>query len=116
MVTLNLSLREYYLVVDHDVYGAVSCIGRQVRQVECLVHDALTCKSSITMKQDGHHLENQSSGYKHIWENRHICSHLIKSKSLYPLALSVSTVELLSFGLSLHHWVHRFQVGRVRHE
>lgn len=36
--------------------------------------------------------------------------------SAYPLALSVSTVELLSFGLSLHHWVHCFQVGWVGHE
>lgn len=34
----------------------------------------------------------------------------------YSLALSVSAVELLSFGLSLHHWVHCFQVGWVGHE
>lgn len=35
---------------------------------------------------------------------------------LYPLALCVSTVELLRFGLALDHRVHGFQVGRVSHE
>lgn len=33
-----------------------------------------------------------------------------------PLALCVSPVELLCFGLALDHWVHRFQVGGVGHE
>lgn len=34
----------------------------------------------------------------------------------YLLPLSVSSVELLSFGLALNHWIHGLQVGGVRHE
>lgn len=34
----------------------------------------------------------------------------------YLLSLSVSPVELLSFGLALNHWIHCLQVGGVRHE
>lgn len=37
-------------------------------------------------------------------------------ESVNLLSFRVSAVELLSFGLSLHHRVHRFQVGRVGHE
>lgn len=36
--------------------------------------------------------------------------------NIYPLALSVSTVELLRFGFPLHHRIHCLQVGRVGHE
>lgn len=34
----------------------------------------------------------------------------------YLLPLSVTSVELLSFGLALNHWIHGLQVGGVRHE
>lgn len=36
--------------------------------------------------------------------------------SAYPLALCVSAVELLRFRLALHHRIHGFQVGGVRHQ
>lgn len=45
-----------YLVVDHHMYGAVCGVGRQVRQVERLVHDTLACERSITVEQNRHHL------------------------------------------------------------
>lgn len=45
-----------YLVVDDHVHGAVRGVGRQVRQVERLVHDTLACECSIAMKQNRHHL------------------------------------------------------------
>lgn len=34
----------------------------------------------------------------------------------YLLPLSVSSVELLSFGFALNHWIHGLQVGGVGHE
>lgn len=34
----------------------------------------------------------------------------------YLVPLSVTSVELLSFGLALNHWIHGLQVGGVRHE
>lgn len=34
----------------------------------------------------------------------------------YLLPLSVTSVELLGFGLALNHWIHGLQVGGVRHE
>lgn len=37
-------------------------------------------------------------------------------REVYPLALSVSAVELLRLGLSLHHRVHCFQVRWVCHK
>lgn len=48
-----------YLVVDHHVDCAVRGVGRQVRQVEGLVHDALARERSIAVQQDGHHLSNR---------------------------------------------------------
>lgn len=51
-----MDMRRFYLVVDHHVYGAVSGVGRQVGQVESLVHDSLTCERSVAVKEDGHHL------------------------------------------------------------
>lgn len=31
-------------------------VGGKVTQVKCLVHNALPCKCSISMQEDGHHL------------------------------------------------------------
>uniref|UniRef100_A0A146YLN3 Uncharacterized protein n=1 Tax=Fundulus heteroclitus TaxID=8078 RepID=A0A146YLN3_FUNHE len=76
------------LVVDHHVHGAVGGVGRQVGQVESLVHDALTREGCVSVHQDGHH----------------------------PVPLVVSAVELVGFGLALNHGVHGLQVGRVGHQ
>lgn len=46
-----------YLVVDDHVDSAVSRVGRQVTQVEGLVHDALAGKRSIPVQKDGHDLQ-----------------------------------------------------------
>lgn len=45
-----------HLIVDYHMYGSVGCVRGQVGQVECLVHDALSCKCSVPMNQDRHHL------------------------------------------------------------
>lgn len=39
------------------MHGAVSCVGRQVTQVEGLVHDALAGKRCVPMQEDGHDLQ-----------------------------------------------------------
>lgn len=46
----------------------------QIRQVECLVHNTLACEGSITVKQNRHHLWNQSTCYGRVtndvtWRN-----------------------------------------------
>lgn len=55
-----------------------------------------------------------------ILENIHgdivFCLYGKEKNSTYSLSLSVPTVELLSFGLSLHHWINGLQVGGVCHE
>lgn len=48
-----------YLVVDHDVHGAVCGVGRQVGQVEGLIDDALTGERGVSVQQDGHHLRRE---------------------------------------------------------
>lgn len=45
-----------YLVVDDHVYGAVCSVRRKVAQMEGFVDDALAGKRSVTVEQDGHHL------------------------------------------------------------
>lgn len=102
-----------YLIVDHHMYCAVCGVGRQVRQVECLINDPLACERSIAVQQNRHHLGNHATFYKHLTET---LTSTCEPRSAYPLALCVSTVELLRFSLSLDHWVHGFQVGRVSHE
>lgn len=107
-----------YLVVDHHMNGPMGGVGGQVRQVESLINDPLACKRSIAMEQDGHHLEIVDG--KMLKTQTRIIFQCIFQKiklcGMYPLALSVSNVELLGFGLSLHHRVHCFQVGGVSHE
>lgn len=48
------------------------------------------------------------------FDNLKVRSHA--GSNFYLLPLSVSSVELLSFGLALNHWIHGLQVGGVRHE
>lgn len=50
-----------YLVVDHHVHSAVGGVGRQVAQVEGLVHDALASKRGIPVQQDGHDLQTRKT-------------------------------------------------------
>lgn len=45
-----------YLVVDDDVHRAVCSVRRQVAQMESFVDDALASERSITMEENGHHL------------------------------------------------------------
>lgn len=49
-----------YLVVDHNVNGAVGGVRRQVRQVERFIDDTLTCKCCVSVEQDGHHLHTHT--------------------------------------------------------
>lgn len=48
-----------YLVIDHHVHSAMCAVGRQIAQMEGFVDDALTCKCSITMEQNGHYLKQR---------------------------------------------------------
>lgn len=48
-----------YLVVDDHVDSAVSCVGRQVAQVEGLVDDALAGKRGVPVQKDGHDLQTR---------------------------------------------------------
>ena len=73
------------LVVGDDVDGAVGGVGRQVAQVERLVHHPLTAEGRVAVQQDGHGL----------------------------LAVGVVAVELLGLRLPLHHRVDGFEVGGV---
>jgi len=50
------------LVVGHHVHGAMRGVGRQVGQVECLVHDPLARERRVPVDQDGHHLERRGGG------------------------------------------------------
>lgn len=45
-----------YLVVDHHVDRAMRGVGRQLAEVEGLVHDPLTGEGCIAVYQDRHHL------------------------------------------------------------
>lgn len=98
-----------HLIVDHHMYGAVCGVGRQVGQVERLINNPLACERSITMQQNRHHLCNHSISLETSYKQHRLMF-------AHPLALGVSTVELLRFSLSLHHWIYGFQVGRVGHE
>lgn len=48
-----------YLVVDHHMHSAMCGVGGQITQMAGFIHDALTCKCSITMEQNGHHLRQK---------------------------------------------------------
>lgn len=48
--------RETDLIVGNDVDGAAGGVVGQVRQVERLVHDALTGKGGVAVQQNGHGL------------------------------------------------------------
>lgn len=111
-----------YLVVDHHMDGTMCGVGGELTQVESLIHNSLSSKSSVTMNQDGHYLEkshhsNISLMQIYIYSTKHKkkppCT---RNNNFYLLSLSVSSVELLSFGLALNHWIHCLQVGGVRHE
>lgn len=109
-----------YLVVDHYVYCAVCGVWWQVGQVERLINDTLARECSITVQQDRHHLWNRSTFYK-CCRNTRMFSLFAKKKkktkrASHLVSFSVSAVELLCFGLSLHHWVHCFQMGGVGHQ
>lgn len=45
-----------YLVVDHHVDCTMCGVGRQLAEVEGLVHNSLPSESCVTVYQDGHHL------------------------------------------------------------
>lgn len=60
LVPLHVGLCAY-LVVDHHVHSAMCGVGRQIAQMAGFVDDALTCKCSITMKKDRHHLQQRQS-------------------------------------------------------
>lgn len=45
-----------YLVVDHHVDGTMCGVGRQLAEVEGLVHDSLPSEGCVAVYQDGHHL------------------------------------------------------------
>lgn len=85
------------------------------------------------MHQDGHHLDKSHHKFNstvnrsnrsvylvhkstftiHQMQNKPQCS---RYNNCYLFPLSVSSIELLSFGLALNHWIHCLQVGGVRHE
>lgn len=46
-----------YLVVDHHMDCTMCGIGGELTEVESLIHNSLSSKSSVPMHQDGHHLE-----------------------------------------------------------
>lgn len=46
----------HYLVVDHHVDGTMCGVGRQLAEVEGLVHDSLPSEGCVAVDQDGHHL------------------------------------------------------------
>lgn len=52
--------RHPYLVIDHDMHGAVGGIGRQVTEMEGLIDDPLAGKGGIPMDQDGHDLNGRA--------------------------------------------------------
>lgn len=97
--------------------------------MESLIHNSLSSKSSIAMNQDGHHLDRPHDRHSRadksvypLYKSRFTTSNLknkprfSRYKSHYLLSLSVSSIELFSFGLALNHWIHCLQVRRVRHE
>lgn len=86
-----------YLVVDHHVDCAVCGVGGQVRQVEGLVHDPLACEGSIAVQQDGHHLCNHSTFYKHLPHKRGERVRLPPALPSCPLCLHSRTAPLWSF-------------------
>lgn len=83
--------------------------------MEGLVNDPLACERSITVQQNGHYLRNHSASLQTSSKDEGVMFTPAPG-SAYPLALSVSAVELLRFSLALHHRIHRLQVGGVRHE
>ncbi len=60
-----------------------------------------------------HRISYASVHLRHQTQNKPPCSWC---KNCYLLSLSVSSVELLGFGLALNHWIHCLQVGGVCHE
>lgn len=54
-----------YLIIDHHMHSAMSGVGGQVRQVEGFVDYTLSCKGSITVKKDGHHLNTHPLFHEH---------------------------------------------------
>lgn len=45
-----------YLVVDHHVDCSMRGVGRQLAEVEGLVHDSLAGEGCVAVYEDGHHL------------------------------------------------------------
>lgn len=85
-------------------------VGGELTQMESLIYNTLSSKSSITMYQNGHHLEH----------NDFIMARCDNAKTptclWYLFSFSISSIELLSFGFALNDWIHSLKVGRVRHE
>lgn len=96
----TVSVRVRYLVIDHNMDRTMCRVGGELTEMESLIYHTLSSKSSVTMYQDGHHLEN----------NDFISFSTEKTQSKKPtwylFSFNVSSIELLSFGFALNHWIH----------
>lgn len=52
-----------HLVVHHHMDCTMCGVGRKLTQVERLIHNSLSSKSSVSMNQDGHHLDGPDEGH-----------------------------------------------------
>lgn len=69
--------------------------------MESLIYNTLSSKSSVTMYQDGHHLENND--FILLFSTQKTQS---KKPTWYLFSFNVSSIELLSFGFALNHRIH----------
>lgn len=46
----------HHLVVDHHMDCTMCGVGGELTQVESLIHNSLSSKSSVAMNRDAHHL------------------------------------------------------------
>lgn len=66
-----------YLVVDHHMDCTICGIRGEFTQMERLINNSLSRKSSIAVHQNRHHLKNHIIGLKEAF-----CYHFLDSKSI----------------------------------
>lgn len=76
-------------------------VGGELTEMESLIYDTLSSKSSVSVYQDGHYLENID--FISLFSTEKTQS---KKPTWYLFSFNVSSVELLSFGFALNHRIH----------
>lgn len=75
-------------------------VGGELTQMESFIYDTLSSKSSITMYQNGRHLEKNYFIITYCQDTRK------PTCSWYFFSFNISSIELLSFGFALNYWIH----------